>query len=225
MFKITVLNFSLHGWKVEDSDLWRMRPNLKIRSRIKLSLRKCIYKFAFLKYVSGRISLILGSNYLWPINTIDSIVLRSQQKQVYLGGRSQTTLTSFWLFWPPPPSPLHWHFLPYKLNVDKNLTFLYCLPLSNVVCERPLSLMTKTFLPLNFLYNKTNLTVLNMLEYIFVFITIYYYLFQRNKSRYESLFQIITRKYTKSWVCKICPKNTKHALVKHYQLSNDDFDH
>ena len=56
-----------------------------------------------------------------------------------LRGCLQTTLTSFWLFWPPKfPSSVDTFYL---INVDKKSTFLDHLPprLVNVVCERPLS--------------------------------------------------------------------------------------
>ena len=47
-------------------------------------------------------------------------------------GRSQTMLTSFWVFW--PPTPFRWQFLP-----NKSWHFLTTyLPLVNVVCERTL---------------------------------------------------------------------------------------
>ena len=47
-------------------------------------------------------------------------------------GRSKTTLTSFWHFW--PPTPLRWHFLPYK-RWQKS-TFIDYLPVPPSSCKR-----------------------------------------------------------------------------------------
>ena len=53
-----------------------------------------------------------------------------------LGGNSQTTLTSFWVFLTTYP---HYVDMFYLITVDKKSTFLdYPLLLVNVVCERPL---------------------------------------------------------------------------------------
>ena len=47
-------------------------------------------------------------------------------------GCSQTTLTRFWLFWPPTPSVDILH----GMNIDKKWTFLYHLPIMS--CKRSL---------------------------------------------------------------------------------------
>ena len=70
---------------IRKSDLLEDWTKFKMRSRIKQPLlRFQVYLQIFVFKVSGRISLILGSNYLRPINTIDSIVLRSQKSLLSL---------------------------------------------------------------------------------------------------------------------------------------------
>ena len=60
----------------------------------------------------GLVTRCLGFIYsLWVTDQITAVE-----------GRSQTTLTSFWLFWPPTPIP--WHFLQYYLaHVIKTTKF------------------------------------------------------------------------------------------------------
>ena len=82
-----------------------------------------------------------------------------------LWGRSQTTLTRFCLFW--TPTPLRWHFLPYKSW--QNLTFLNYLPTSS--CKR--SLWTT---PLCWSFNSFNLEIPCCLHFWLNFITNYHFL-------------------------------------------------
>ena len=67
-------------------------------------------------------------------------VLKSFYRALFvfrLTGRSQTTLTRFWLFW--PPTPLCWPiFSLWTLTKSQHFKTTYPPPLVNVVCERTL---------------------------------------------------------------------------------------
>ena len=91
------------------------------------------------------------------ISTVSSTV----ECQIDVRGRSQITLTRFWLFW--PPTPLRWHFLSYE-NWQKGQHFwtTYSPPLVNVVCEQPLRL--RLFFPTLSSHDMARLLLLSLFE-------------------------------------------------------------